>query len=996
MADAATGPAVNSRRSARIGDRRLASRLAREIEGQVLFDSFSRGRYSTDASHYQIEPIGVVVPKTADDIARVIGIAADEGVPVLPRGGGTSQCGQTVGEAIVVDVSKHLTRVVEFDAEARTAWVEPGLVLDNLNAFLKPSGLWFPVDVSTSSRATIGGMAGNNSCGARSIRYGPMRDNVRAIEAVLMDGAAMQFGEVSDNVAGAALSSHQQALVTRLLQIGRREASEIAERFPDLMRRVGGYNIDALMPGGSPRGKWSQATTARPATHPNLAHLLVGSEGTLAFSTRIQIELQPLPAHKVLGVCHFPTLYDAMESARHIVALDPAAVELVDRTMIELSRDIPMFRPTVDQFVKGAPEALLLVEFAGDDRDAQFRNLKRLGELMGELGFPDAVVEATDPAFQRAIWEVRKAGLNIMMSMKGDGKPISFIEDCAVRLEDLAEYTDRLTQVFRKHGTTGTWYAHASVGCLHVRPVLNLKSEVDVGKMRTIAEEAFAMVREYKGSHSGEHGDGLVRSEFHEPMFGTRMIKNFEAVKDAFDPAGLLNPGKIVRPSKMDDRSLFRYKPGYRVPRFETALDWSDWGGFGGAVEICNNNGACRKSDPGVMCPSFRVTGDEKHLTRGRANTLRLAISGQLGPDAFVSDDLYDTMKLCVGCKGCKRECPTGVDMAKMKVEFLYHYNKRHGLKRFDRAVAYLPRYAPWAARLAPLLNLRDRVPGLPWLSELALGFSHRRRLPRWRRDRFRAEEARNGRREGREVVLLADTFNATFEPENLRAALAVLDAAGCRIHVPMPADGGWPLCCGRTFLAAGLVDEAKAEARRMLRALKPFVERGVAVVGLEPSCLFTLRDEFRAMFPGADTDRLADAAVTFEEFLAREAEAGRLALPLRALPQKRALVHGHCHQKAFAVMASVEKVLRLVPEMKVETVESSCCGMAGAFGYEADNYEVSMKIGELSLLPAVRAAADDDLIVADGTSCRHQIKDGTGRAAVHVARVLESALDGN
>ncbi len=996
MADDRAGPAVNHRRSVPIGDRRLAARLARELEGEVLFDAFSRGRYSTDASHYQIEPIGVVVPKTADDIVRTIQIAADEGAPVLPRGGGTSQCGQTVGEAIVVDVSKHLKRVVEFDAEARTAWVEPGLVLDNLNAFLKPSGLWFPVDVSTSSRATIGGMAGNNSCGARSIRYGPMRDSVRAIEAVLMDGAAMRFDEVSDNVAGAALSPRQQALVSRLLQLGRREATEIAERFPDLMRRVGGYNIDALMPGGAPRGRWSQATMARPSTHPNLAHLLVGSEGTLAFSTRIQIELQPIPAHKVLGVCHFPTFHDAMDSARHIVELDPAAVELVDRTMIELSRDIPMFRDTVDTFVEGKPEALLLVEFAGDDRGTQLRSLKRLGDLMGELGFPGAVVEATEPSSQRAIWEVRKAGLNIMMSMKGDGKPISFIEDCAVRLEDLAEYTDRLTAVFRKHGTTGTWYAHASVGCLHVRPVLNLKSEIDVRKMRAIAEEAFAMVREFKGSHSGEHGDGLARSEFHEPMYGPRMIRSFEEVKDAFDPAGLLNPGKIVRPSKMDDRSLFRYKPGYRVPPIETALDWSDWGGFGGAIEICNNNGACRKSDPGVMCPSFRVTGDEKHLTRGRANTLRLAISGQLGPDAFVSDELYETMKLCVGCKGCKRECPTGVDMAKMKIEFLHHYNGRHGLGPFDRAVAYLPRYAPMAARLAPLLNLRDRLPGLAWLSEMALGFSRRRRLPLWRRDRFRAEEATAAGQDGCDVVLLADTFNTYFEPENLRAALAVLDAGGYRVHVPMTADGERPLCCGRTFLAVGLIDEAKAEARRMLQALKPFVERGVAVVGLEPSCLFTLRDEFKAMLPGAETDALAGAAMMIEEFLARESNAGRLSLPLRPLPQERALVHGHCHQKAFAALASVEKALRLVPKLKVETVESGCCGMAGAFGYEADNYDVSMRMGELSLLPTLRRATEGDLIVADGSSCRHQIMDGAGRPAVHVARVLAIALGGH
>jgi FAD/FMN-containing dehydrogenase/Fe-S oxidoreductase len=998
MADTRRGPAKSgpgTRAGAPIGDGALARRLAREVEGAVLFDPFSRGRYSTDASHYQIDPIGVVVPKTAADVTRVIQVAADEGVPVLPRGGGTSQCGQTVGEAIVVDVSKHLDKVLEFDAEAKTAWVEPGLVLDQLNRFLRPSGLWFPVDVSTSSRATIGGMTGNNSCGARSIRYGTMRDNVRAIEAVMMDGTAMRFGELSDNRAGAELTPGQQVLVGRLLELGRREATEIAERFTDLMRRVGGYNIDALMPDGAPKGKWSTVTTARPTTHPNLAHLLVGSEGTLAFSTRVQVELQPIPAHKVLGVCHFPRFRDAMESARHIVGLDPEAVELVDRTMIDLSRDIPMFRETVDRFVRGKPEALLLVEFAGDDRDRQLRGLKRLGELMGELGFPDAVVEATDPAFQRAIWEVRKSGLNIMMSMKGDGKPISFIEDCAVRLEDLAEYTDRLTQVFAKHGTTGTWYAHASVGCLHVRPVLNLKSEIDVKKMRAIAEEAFAMVREYKGSHSGEHGDGLVRSEFHEPMYGSRIVRAFEDVKDAFDPVGLLNPGKIVRPSKMDDRSLFRYKPGYGVPPMKTALDWSEWLGFAGAVEMCNNNGACRKSDPGVMCPSFRATGDEKHLTRGRANSLRLAISGQLGADAFTSDDLYDTMKLCVGCKGCKRECPTGVDMARMKIEFLHHYNRRHWLRPFDRLVAYLPRYAPLGAKLAPLFNARDRVPGLAWLSEALFGFSRRRRLPAWRADPFRADENTERRDGRRQVVLLADTFNTYFEPENLRAAIRVLDAAGYRVRVARAIGGGRPLCCGRTFLAAGLVKEAKREAARMLAALRPYAERGTPVIGLEPSCLFTLRDEFKVLFPGADTGKLAAVAITFEEFLAGEQAAGRLGLTLGPLPAKRALLHGHCHQKAFAAMGAVEKVLRLVPGLAVETVESSCCGMAGAFGYEAANYDVSMKMGELSLLPAVRAAAADTLVVADGTSCRHQIADGAAKTALHVARVLERALDG-
>jgi FAD/FMN-containing dehydrogenase/Fe-S oxidoreductase len=976
--------------ASRVGDPGLAARLTREVEGEVLFGSFDRGRYATDASIYQIEPIGVVVPKTALDVRRTIDVARAERVPVLARGGGTSQCGQTVGEAVVVDVSKHLNRVLSLDAGRRVAVVEPGIVLDRLNAQLRPHGLMFPVDPSTSSRATIGGMAGNNSCGSRSIRYGTMRDNVRAIEAILADGEAMRFGEVEDD--GADLPAHRRELVARLFAVARREAGEIAARFPDLLRRVGGYNIDALAPAPAGRNLPPGGGKLKPSARPNLAHLLVGSEGTLAFSTAIELELQPIPRHRTLGVCHFPTFRRAMQAAQHVVRLGPVAVELVDRTMIELSRQIPLFRPTVERAVKGEPDALLLVEFAGDEAAEQVLGLKRLAELMGDLGLAGALVEATEPEFQKAIWEVRKAGLNIMMSMKGDGKPVSFIEDCAVRLEDLADYTDRLTELFRKHGTSGTWYAHASVGCLHVRPILNMKDEADVKKMRAIAEEAFAIVREYKGSHSGEHGDGLVRSEFHRAMFGWRLVRAFEEVKDAFDPEGLFNPGKIVRPPRMDDRRLFRYRPGYRAEDPPTALDWSEWGGFAAAVEMCNNNGACRKFEPGAMCPSYRATMDERHVTRGRANALRLALSGQLGGGALASDDMYETMRLCVGCKACRRECPTGVDMARMKIEFLHHYHRRRGLPVRERLVAYLPRYAPWAARLAPLANLRDRVPGLARLSEALFGLSARRPLPRWRRDAFRPQAA-DGAGKGPEVALFADTFNAYFEPENLRAADAVLRAAGCRVRWAADAAGGRPLCCGRTFLAAGLVDEAKAEARRTLAALLPFAERGAAVVGLEPSCLLTLRDEFKAMLPGPATDRLAARALLFEEFLAKEA--GRLSLPLEPLPRAKALVHGHCHQKAFGAAAAVERALKLVPGLDVAAIEAGCCGMAGAFGYGADTYEVSMKIGELGLLPRARAAGADTLIVADGFSCRHQIRDGAGRRAHHAARVLAAALAG-
>ncbi|HEX9685539.1 MAG TPA: FAD-linked oxidase C-terminal domain-containing protein [Burkholderiales bacterium] len=979
------------------GDPALAARLRREVRGAVLFDAASRGRYSTDASIYQIEPVGVVVPQTEEDALAAFRIAIEEGVPVLPRGGGTSQCGQTVGAALVIDHSKHLDRILQLDPDARTVTVQPGVVLDQLNATLRPHGLWYPVDVSTSAQATIGGMAGNNSCGSRSIRYGNMVHNVRGIDAVLADGSEYEFGEVPADAGAPAGPKRYAELVGRIRSIAAREAEEIEHRVPKLLRRVGGYNLDRM--------------NEVPC---NMAHLLVGSEGTLAYSRRIHLNLSPIPKHRALGVCHFPTFIQAMEAPRHIVKLGPAAVELVDRTMIGLARANPAFRATVEQAIRGDPDAILLVEFAGDDRDEQVRKLRQLVELMGELGFPGGVVEITDPRAQRDVWEVRKAGLNIMMSMKGDGKPVSFIEDCAVPLEHLAEYTDRLTRVFEKHGTKGTWYAHASVGCLHVRPILDMRADGAV-KMRAIAEEAAELVKHYKGAYSGEHGDGLVRSEWIEPFFGPKLTRAFEEIKDLFDPRGLLNPGKIVRPSRQDDRSLFRFPPGYKTIPIKTALDWSEHEagaghrgeGFAKAVEMCNNNGHCRKFDAGTMCPSYRVTREERHLTRGRANTLRLALSGQLevnaNEDALGSDELYATLELCVSCKGCRRECPTGVDMAKMKVEFLHHYRQRHALPVRDRLVAYLPRYAPWAARVAPLANALQSV------SKQWLGFAPERSLPKWRRDQIPpspplpkggmtappSPPLPKGGSEagGLEVVLLVDTFNRYFEPENARAALAVLQAGGYAVRMPQAVDGGRPLCCGRTFLAAGLVEEARIEARRVIETLSPYVERGVPVVGLEPSCLLGLRDEFLSLAPGVASAELAMNAFLLEEFLAREHEAGRLALKLAPLPEKKALLHGHCHQKALDAMPAVRKALALVPGLEVEVIESSCCGMAGAFGYEAEHYDVSMKMAELALLPRVRMAAAGELIVADGTSCRHQIRDGSRRSAVHVARVLERAL---
>jgi Fe-S oxidoreductase len=729
------------------------------------------------------------------------------------------------------------------------------------------------------------------------------------------------------------------------------------------------------------------------------------------------LKLSPVLGRRAVGACHFGSFHEAMTAAQHIVRLGPIAVELVDATMIALARDIAMFRPTLEAFVQDRPAALLLVEFA-EEPDENARRLKRLHELMGDLGFDwrnsgakwGGVVDVLDPKLQAAITELRTAGLNIMMSMKEQGKPVSFVEDCAVPLEHLADYTARLTEVFEKNGTSGTWYAHASVGCLHVRPILNLRLDKDVKAMRAIAEQAFSFVREYKGSHSGEHGDGLVRSEFNEPMFGSRLARAFEAVKDRFDPQGVFNPGKIVRSPKFDERSNFRYAPGYAAQPMTTRLDWSAYpgqgGGFQGAVEMCNNNGACRASAGGVMCPSYRVTREERDVTRGRANTLRLAITGQLGPDAFTSDAMAETLKLCVSCKGCRRECPTGVDMARMKIEVQAARAETYGLSLHDRLVGWLPRYAPYAAKLAWLMNLRDRLPGAAKLSETVAGFSARRSLPIWRRDVFSDEPKQGvgtrdkpghdgGERGTREVVLFADTFNRYFERENLDAALAVLAAGGYRVHLATPVDGSSrPLCCGRTFLSIGQVEEARREAERTLAALEPFVSRGLPVIGLEPSCLLSFRDEIPAMVKADTAARTADLAVTFEEFLAREAKAGRLDLPLKKIAS-RALLHGHCHQKAFDAFSAVETVLRLVPNLTVEPIESSCCGMAGAFGYDAETIDVSLAMGELSLLPAVRQADADTLIVADGTSCRHQIHDGAGRDALHVARVLAMSLIG-
>ena len=987
----------------RIGDLSLAARLRRELEGQVLFDPVSRGLYSTDASIYQIEPVGVVVPRTVQDVKTAIEIAVHEGVPVLPRGAGTSQGGQAVGRALVVDTSKHLGAISGLDAEARTVRVEPGVVLDDLNRWLAPHGLFYPVDVATASRATLGGMAGNNSSGARSIRYGIMADRVRAIDAVLADGSELRFGRLPGEASERAHAGENNGdagieLARRMWEIRSREEAELARRVPRVLRHVAGYNLHRLK---------------RPGL--NLAPLLVGSEGTLAFFTSLELDLARLPPHRLLGICRFPDLERALDAVQHIVTLDPTAVELMDDNVLRLACANPTFRPVVERVFPGDPGAVLVVEFSAFEERAAHEGLNRLEELMGDLGHRDPMRRALTAADQAQVWGVRKAGLSIVMSSPGDVKPVSFMEDCAVPLPRLAEFGARVNGVFGRHGADGTWYAHASVGCLHVRPSLNLKQGPDVGRMRAIASEVHEIVLDLGGSHSGEHGDGLVRSEFIEGLMGRRIAAAFEEVKQAFDPRGLMNPGKIVDPPRMDDRSLMRYRPGYAHKPFETTLDWSRWGGLAGAAEMCNNNGACRKSDPGTMCPSYRVTGDEKHVTRGRANALRLALTGQLGSDAMRSPEMKEVFDLCIGCKACRRECPAGVDMARMKVEFLHQYRKKHPAGARDLALAHLPRLAARGARLAPLINVGGRSRVLRGVGERLTGIARQRELPRWSGRPFRNPPPLG---EEPELLLLVDTFSRYFEPENARAAMKVLEAGGYRVEVAgaghgsraragsgarpgsgsRVAFGRWngsrPLCCGRTYLNAGLVEEARTEARRLLDALSEARARDATIVGLEPSCLLTLRDEIPAMLPGPESENVAGRALLLEELLVRDEERVRPRLDLQSSRADSAFIHGHCHQKAFGAFDATPEVLGWIPGLRPAVIKSGCCGMAGSFGYEAEHYELSMKMAELDLLPAVRAAPADALVVADGTSCRSQIAHGSGREAVHAAVVLARALE--
>ena len=949
---------------------RLEAALRERLRGEVRFDPVARSLYATDASPYQIEPHGVVFPTGLDDVRAVLEVAATEGVAVLPRGGGTSLAGQTVAEAIVLDMSKHMREVLAIDPEARVARVQPGVVRDQLNARLSPLGLQFTPDIATTDRATVGGMVANNSAGTRSIKYGKTVDQVEAMTVMLSDGSvtelrALEGAALAAKLAAGGVEGEVYRTVQRIVET---RADEISARFPKVMRRVGGYNLDELAFG-------------QPF---NLAKLVCGSEGTLALILDVTLRLHPVPRRRCLAMLHFDTLVGALEAVPLINRHGPSAVEIMDRDLFELGRKNPALRPHLG-WLQGEPAAVLAVEFDAAD-DAALR--PQLDALLTDDEVATrayAVHQAFGDDEQRDILDFRRKGLGIYATVKGAAKPTPFIEDAAIPVEHLAAYVPAVLEVCRRHGANVSLYAHASVGVIHIRPHLDLKHPDGVAAYRSISDEVFALVMHYGGSWSGEHGDGLIRSEKNRELFGDVLYAEFQALKRAFDPLGLLNPGKIVDAPPMTEH--LRYGPTYPQVELPTVLDFSEQEGFLGAIEMCTGVGACRKEGVGTMCPSYMATRDEEHSTRGRANLLRDALTGRL-PGGLTSHEVMGALELCLACKACKAECPSQVDMAKVKYEFLQHYYDDHGTPLGARALAALPRLAPLAQAGWPLANAALAAPPMRWLNERLLGLDRRRPLPRFTRQRFENWFARRGvntrrSRERGEVALFADTWTRFHDPGPGRAAVHVLEALGYRVTlIPY-------VCCGRPHLSKGLVRRARDQAARVVTSLHPFVARGVPVVGLEPSCVTALRDDYRDLVPGPQTDALADTTLMLEQFLAKAWTAGELDPRAHfARTERPTLLHGHCQQKAVLGTSATRAVLEWTSS-NVRELDAGCCGMAGSFGYE--HHDLSFSIGEQRLFPAVRAHEGDT--VACGFSCRHQIADGTGRNALHVSEALAGAL---
>lgn len=954
---------------------RLRAALARQLDGEVRFDQISQALYSTDASVYQILPLGVVIPKNRDDVIRTVQICREHGVSITARGGGTSQAGQAIGSGLQLDFSKYLHRVLSFEPQARQIRVEPGIVLDELNAFLRPYGLLLPLDISTSDRATIGGMIANNSSGTRSVVYGKTLDYVHSVTALLSDGSIVELRPLGsqEHAAKCAQPDFEGNCYRTVRRLSTEHAAEIARRYPKILRRVGGYNLDEFVPGREPF---------------NLSRLLVGSEGTLAIILAATLRLVTPPKHRAMCVVQFYDLLESLAATPVILKHCPSAVELVDRFILDSTRGKTEFEPLRD-FLSGDPAAVLFVEFFGDTPDEPPARVAQLERDLKTAGLGYHVHRALEPPAQARLWKLRQAALGLSMSEYGDAKAISFVEDTAVSPDRLRDYIARFLQILERHETRAGFYAHASVGLLHVRPIVNLKQSDGVAKFQQIAEEISDLVLEFGGALSGEHGDGLVRSPFQQKMYGPVLYQAFRELKQTFDPTGLFNPGKIVEAPPLT--ANLRFGPRYQTRHIETAFDFSDFGSLSQAAEQCGGVGACRKKLTGAMCPSYMATRDENDSTRGRANVLRLAISGQLGSTGLTDPSLYPVLDLCLECKACKSECPTGVDMARMKSEFLHQYRLHHGAKARSRLLAHVDRFAHWGSRLAPVSNWLAASHPVRWLMEALYDLDRRRVPPAFARrtflDWWKAESTRfqsNGKTN--HFALFADTFTNFHEPAIPIAAAGLAAAAGWSVSVPPR------VCCGRPLISKGFLDEARHQAQQTVNAILPLVERGLPIVFVEPGCYSAVRDDHPYLLRGelqAQARRIAASCLTFEEW------AAQASIPYKSGPS-RILLHTHCHQKALVGTGPAVRLLAQIPNCEVVDLDAGCCGMAGSFGYEREHYEISQAVGERKLFPAVRSAtagqaSQETIVVAPGFSCRHQLQHFTTASALHPAPLLHS-----
>ncbi len=974
----------------------VAHEISKQIAGEVRLDPTTKLLYSTDASIYQIEPLGVVFPRTLDDLSAVVEIAARHKVPILPRGAGSSLAGQAVGRALVIDCMRHLNKIIEIDPEAQRATVEPGVVLGIFNRRALKYGLQYGPDPASADRATFGGVLGNNATGAHSIAYGMAADHMISSEVILADGSQATFGDVALEEAQrrAEADSIEGQLYRYALRLRAEKADLIREHWPRVWRRASGYNLNYLMAwSGTQPPRWDAYNQNHYPPYDsqdiNFSPLLVGSEGTLGVYRTVTVRLVRKPKHQILGVLAYDSIAEACDAAPKLLDLKPTAIELIPRSLIQLARTVPAYAAQVS-FVQGDPAALLVVEFSGDDPAEVMAQVKQLGS--------DALIAESAEA-QNNIWAVRKVGLGLLMSRAGDVKPQPFIEDVAVPVERLGEFVRGVERILESHGITGDFYAHASAGCLHIRPLVNMKTSAGVSQLREIMQQTVALVFEVGGVLSGEHGDGIARGEWLEQLFGAEITHEFQTLKAIADPHNLLNPGKLIDPLPMD-RNL-RYGAEYKAKGWEPVFDFSRQDSLEGAIEMCNGAGVCLK-EGGVMCPSFQATHDEMHSTRGRSNLLRALISGR-GPAGHQSEKaVREALDLCLECKGCKSECPSSVDVAKLKYEFLHHYYSGHARPLRDYLFGYIGSFVklghPFAFLVRPLMKVKP----LTNLGTRLMGLSDKRKLPVLALHKPRLSTAEVGAvAETEDVILLSDAFSEYFYPELVEATHRALKAIGCNVYI-LPVLGA-----GRTLISKGFLDQAKRQTERVVAAIFAHDPEGkLPVVGIEPSEILTFRDEFLEFLPNDERVRaLAERSFMLDEFMLRpdasgESRMSRLKAVLQTVPGKEVVhLHGHCYQKALPPAADgypvgVGASAQFLRELgyDVEVIDSGCCGMAGSFGYEAKHYDISMQIGESRLFPAVRAAGED-AVVAPGVSCRGHIEDGTGQIAQHPVMLLDALL---